>query len=832
MYPLLPYFLAYSGGVLFAVQGPIGLFFSYILPSVLTGTACWVFIRNKKPRPWQWVALGLVFTIGILSLFRVSPELPKNHIRKNIQAGRLAELTGKLLIPPEVLIDKTRYIVEAETLRYGQVRINITGKVQINVYRPGNTLKVGDRVRFQKVRLKLPRNFKNPGRFDYQRFLARKGINVIGSLSSKGSVESIGYFPLPFLVSKREQIRGKILHAIDTHWPGDEGALLKALLLGDKSSLDETTREAYRNTGMAHLMAVSGLHMGFVATAFFFIGYPVLFYGFYKWYRRGALAGWPPKLIAVMTVFPVLFYLLLVGDKVSALRATIMVLLFLFSILLNRENTVINTMIAAAFLILLWNPASIASLSLQLSFTAVFSILFVVQLLNSAERDPLDKLMPTGKWWQYGKNLFYCNCAAYLSTLPILAYHFNQISVAGWLLNFLMIPVATLLIPLALFVLVVNLAWIGFAGVFAPLISLLVRIIDFGPAKLGNLDFISIHLPTPSPLSLVAYYFLLFAGPCWWVNRRNTALDDPLKKTSWGNIKLFRALTTAGILLMIGLVWPRLPWGFSKPLSVWFLDVGQGESTFIEFPDNTTLLLDGGGFYKNALDVGGKVVAPFLWGQGIRKLDYVVASHSDNDHISGLESILDLFPVKHYLDFGVSQKDDRLRRLRMKAERQGAKVYTLWPGRSFFIGGAILSPIHPDKRYIEDTWKESQTRGGNNLSLVLRIDYQDFGLLMSGDIANEAETHLLESDAGIQAEFLKGPHHGSRFSSTWDFIDKVQPRHVFFSSGYLNPFWHPHQETLSRYRKQGTRIWRTDRNGAIHVATDGFKHQIETHELY
>ncbi|MCH8157564.1 MAG: MBL fold metallo-hydrolase, partial [Nitrospinae bacterium] len=284
------------------------------------------------------------------------------------------------------------------------------------------------------------------------------------------------------------------------------------------------------------------------------------------------------------------------------------------------------------------------------------------------------------------------------------------------------------------------------------------------------------------------------------------------------------------LCVIAGIAWPRLPaFAGEDPLTITLIDVGQGQSVFIEFPNRETLLLDGGGFYKNSLDVGKLVVAPFLLHRGIRKIDYLGATHSDNDHISGLESILDVFPVQHYLDRAGPTGDRRLERLREKARSKGAVPLVLQTGKPIRIGEVKLVLLHPDKNFIEENGN-GNGRIGNDLSLVLRLEYRDFSLLLTGDIGEKAESHLIAQHAPLQSTFLIAPHHGSRFSNTLPFIRAVHPRMVLFSSGYLNRMRHPHPDVLKRYESVGVEIRRTDRHGALTLSTDGFTHRIETHE--
>ena len=238
------------------------------------------------------------------------------------------------------------------------------------------------------------------------------------------------------------------------------------------------------------------------------------------------------------------------------------------------------------------------------------------------------------------------------------------------------------------------------------------------------------------------------------------------------------------------------------------------------------MILDGGGFYKNSLDVGKMVVASFLWNRGIGHIDYLTATHSDQDHISGLESLVDLFSIGHFLDGFSNLTDSRIDRLKQKTLSKKATLVPLTPGVPLNIGEVRLTALHPGPEFILQTVAHRKNKVDNELSLVLRLEYREFSMLLTGDIGKSTEEYLIGRAAPLEADFLKSPHHGSRYSNSSSFIRAVNPQAVIFSSGYLNWMRHPHPEVVERYKSAGTKIWRTDLNGSIHITTDGIRHRV------
>lgn len=828
--PMLPFLLAYTSGICAFFPASRQFIVPGALPLVLFLFS--LFLVHEKTR--KFPPLAVLFLTGFGYLAPTLPDLtrPSNHILNHIQEGHSTSVQGLLFSPPRVLEDRTYYLLELESLDTRPV----TGTVRVSVYKPHTAFKAGDRVRFNKIRLKIPRNFKNPGRFDYHLYLKSRGVDATGNISQPETMEKLGQFALPFWHAGPQQLRSRLLESMEKLFPGEEGALLKAMVLGMKDSLPAEVRETYIATGLAHLMAVSGLHIGFVAVASYFLLWPVVFHGLLRLKPDSARAGHTRKVTAVLCLIPVLFYMVVVGAKVSSLRAGIMVSALLLAVLFDRQNSLFNAFLTAGFAILLWQPASILDVGFQLSFLAVGGILLVFTVLSEINDDPVarmgepswsQKLMrgyPTGReepFWQNLKSRSekFLIGGALISvtvtavTLPVLIYQFNRISLVGVFLNIFMVPLASLLIPTVLLMTIVGTVSTTLAALPTWPTLGITRIFLWLPGVFANTS--SLYVPTPPASWLVFYFSLLLTG---LLALRTWALNQEIG----GWLKKSFIVFALGTLVLF--YWPR---SFQFPgdtLSITVLDVGQGESLLIEFPNGETMVMDGGGFYKNRLDVGKQVVAPYLWNRGIRKIDYMVATHSDNDHTRGLYALLDLFPVKHFFTLENQLTGWRLSKLQNQARSKRAKFVTLKMNESFLIGEVRLIPLHPQP----DQSYNLKQRVDNDLSLVMRLEYKNFSMLFTGDISGKVEETLTNSP--LKADILKGPHHGSRFSNSPAFIKAVSPATVVFSSGYLNRMHHPHPETLERYQKAGIDIRRTDAHGAVQIITDGNGYEIRTHE--
>ena len=829
-WPILPFLLAYMSGLCGFFPATRQFIVPYLLPLGLFLFA--LFLTQHKTRKLSRESFIVFFLAGFGFLAPSFADLtrPSNHILNHIEEGRTTTVEGRLVSSPRILKDRTYYLLELESLDTRPV----TGTVRVSIYKPHTAFKAGDRVRFNKIRLKIPHNFKNPGRFDYHLYLKLKGVDVTGNISRPETMERVGQFDLPFWHAGPQWLRHQLLESLEKLFPGEEGALLKAMVLGMKDSLPPEVRETYIATGLAHLMAVSGLHIGFVAAACYFMFWPVVFYGLFRLKPDSARAGHSRKVTALLCLVPVLFYMVVVGAKVSSLRAGIMVSALLLAILFDRQSSLFNAFLSAGFIILLWQPASILDIGFQLSFLAVGGILLVFTLLFEINDDPVARMgeltwsrkliespHTDTPFWQALKFRFekiliggaLISVTVTAVTLPVLIYQFNRISLVGIFLNILMVPLASLLIPAVLLMTIVGTVSTALVALPALPALGLARFFLWVPEFFARSSFSSLHVPTPPPLWLLFYFSTLLSG---LLILKTRALNQQVG----GWLKNSFIVFVLGTLILFS--WPRVFQFPGDTLSISVLDVGQGESLLIEFPNGETMVMDGGGFYKNRFDVGGRVVAPYLWNRGIGKIDYMVATHSDNDHIRGLYALLDLFPVKHFLTMGES--GERLRRLQKQAHSKGAKFLPLKINEPIQVGEVRLIPLHPEPG------SDSDRRIDNDLSLVMRLEYKNFSMLFTGDISDKVEERLAKNPQQIKANILKAPHHGSRFSNSSAFIQAVKPGTVIFSSGYLNRMHHPHPETLERYQKAGVDIRRTDAHGAVQVITDGTSYEIRTHE--
>ncbi len=829
MGPFFPYFLFYSCGVLIAYPESRYFILPFFLPSSCVLTAVLLLKFNKSF--FSFRAFILIF-LALLGYWNAAVFEPKNlraPLENIIKEENYAQLKGNVIQIIPTQGNPFRLVMKIKEIRYDQKWIPTEGTARINIYYQDPNFQFGDQIQISKIRLKRPRNFKNPGQFDYRRFLNSRGISFIGSVSKPDQIKKMGEFNPSFLNKTRQRLIELITSSVRETLSPSEFGLLMAMTLGEKGFLEKDIKENFKRTGISHLMAVSGLHVGFVAFSFFYIVKKLCMKISVRYFLNAARAGAIPIIAALLALIPTIFYIFLVGQKISALRAGFLAGLFFLAILAGRKNQILHALTLAAFFILLWSPQSVLDIGFQLSFSGALVILVAYKLAFDPPKDAIDRMLEEPEWKKRLKTWTWVSCAAYFGTFPFIVFHFHSISLVGLFLNILLVPLAGFFIPISIAIVSVNFFIPYFLEIFANPISWFLKFFISTTEYFAEWQYSLALAPKPPEIWFVIYQIALFGSLyCVYLFQRRHLKN--LKEIVEKRLRIFFPFSVLMVLCAIfWLIWPRALLLNSDQLKLTLIDVAQGESIFIEFPNGKNLLVDGGGFYKNSLDIGRTVVAPFILNKGYSSVNYLMATHSDQDHISGLENVVGYLNVKKLLFPNILSDDKRINKLAENAKKSGAKISPISQGDILKIGDVSLNFLHPDEPFIKNS-KKSRSKNRNNRSLVFRIDYGNFSALLTGDIEKEAEKYLVENKVHLSATILKLPHHGSKFSSTSSFLKAVKPEAVLVSSGYLNRFGHPHHTVLSRIQKIGADIWRTDLNGALTVISDRKNYQIKSFE--
>jgi len=728
-------------------------------------------------------------------------------------------------------------------------------------------LQYGEAVRVT-VRLRKPRIYQNPGSFDFRRWMeSTEDIYWVGTLRDPGGVERLPGLDRRGISTLPERIRSRLLNSIDGLYPrwsarGRCGSVLKAVLLGDRSSLDSQTIESFRKTGLYHLLVIAGLHVGLLALLA-------------DWLLRSLRLGQRARRLTVLALL--VFYAFLVEQRAPTLRATLMIALYLLARLLYRSSSTLNAVGLAALILLLWRPAWLFESGFQLSFAAALLIAGLAvpilerttepyrRALRGLDEIPLDAhlaprlaqfrldLRALIAWLKsqfslldrhgelanrlvtgparillWSASLLLFSTILQVGLVLPMATMFHRVAVAGIGLNALAIPLMTLLLALAVPTVLLGAMIPALAVWPAKALAVLMAGL-FALTELPHLPpWLSFRVPNPPPwVSCGFVLFILAAALALGKSRSVVDHTSKLHKPTDTNLhRLPFWLSLASLGVMTALVAthpfpPRLPPGM---LEVTALDCGQGESLFLVLPDRTAMLVDGsrsrqrsaseGALQGRRWDPGEDIVSPYLWSRGIKKLDIVVLSVPHEDHLGGLSAIARNFRIGefwHAKNGSAQAYWELLETLRAKrvAER------TLAAGDELERGAATVQVLWPERS------NQPAASPSNDDSLVLRVSYAGGSVLLTGDITARAERALLASGQGLDSLVMKVAHHGSNSSSSREFLARVNPR-VALIGGGSNDFGNlPGAETLARLRDQGIRVFRPEIDGATTVEMGG-----------
>jgi competence protein ComEC len=803
--PLVPVVLAMMTGILAKstpdLSHPV---WAVIVPGFLS-----VFCVFGSPGR-KMVMLCLCLAAGVWSGYQSHlihrPPLGPGHV-SNFYNQPGITFTGKIVSFSRLYPHKTRVEVACTALARadagtGQQTFLAQGRIYLNLYgKTGPALGFNDRIRFDGP-IRPIRNFGNPGAFDYQTFLKRQGI--FGTVhTGTNRVERISIDPLPAwiqgiqgLEKNRNRFHAFVMTRTQDHLNG--GHILAALVTGIKHGLPNDLRNLFARAGASHLLAISGLHLGILCLIFFFVFYRAL-----SLFPGLLISARAKKLAGVLTLVPLFLYAVFSGFSPSTQRAFIMTGIFMFSFLGERQNHPVNTLAGAGVLILLADPAALFSISFQLSFSAVLFIILgmgITGMLGGINIPGVPKFLVS---------ICVATLLAGLGTFPLIAGYFNLVSLIQVPVNLVLVPlIGFVCLPLGLLSLM---TWPLFPGLAHGLLTLaasLAELCTAYTARLTDLPFAWSYLPALSLGDLAAAYLFMAA----------VFIACYVKKARW--------IMVGAMVLLAGIYGLRMTVQTQAPghMTITVMDVGQGNAALIQTVEGRNILVDGGGFSGDSgFDVGQNVVAPFLWHQGVTRLDTVILTHPDSDHMKGLVFVLENFKTGVLVKSMDTSSHKSFERIMDACLRKQIPV------------------LVPDCENRQLAWERTRVEffqcdttspefNTNDNSIVFKLALDDFSMLFSGDIMKKRE-RLLAGSFGkhLTSRILLAPHHGSDTSSTHGFLNQVQPEGVIISCGFNNPYRFPHAGVLDRYRHHGLKIFRTDAHGAVTITTDGTGYAIVTH---
>ena len=662
----------------------------------------------------------------------------------------------------------------------GGVLITVTGSLaplQVGEWRAGRRVRL-------PVDLSRPARYLDEGVPDGERALQMRGTSLVGTVKSGALVEVLrrGHFIDERSADVRALARRTIGDAVG-RWSPRSAAIVTAILIGDRAGLDEEVQRRLQEAGTYHVIAISGGNIAILAG--------LMIAGF-------RLAGLLGRTAMIASIVLLLAYAYIVGGGASVNRATLMAAVYFAARAADQRSPPLNALACVAACLIAAQPLSVADPAFVLTFGATVAILIVGPVVASRRLPRLAAPLAA---------LFAASAATEALLFPVGALLFARVTFAGLALNFLAIPlmavaqVAGMAAVPAAFISRGLAAACGFlAHLGATGLVQSADLVRFAPA-------VTFRVAPPS-WSVVTIYYA--AVVIWWRSRSRVAAVAAVAAALW----------------MLAEPWAILASRGDGRLHVTFLDVGQGDSAFLRFPRGATLLVDAGGVAgppgRSLFDIGDRVVAPPLRVAGVRRLDYLVLTHGDPDHIGGAGAIVREFEPREIWEGIPVPRFEPLTLLRTGAQAIGLRWANVRTGDRITIDGVDVAVHHPGPA----DWERQRVR--NDDSVVLEVRWRDVSVVLTGDIGKAIERGLPARMQPVPLRIVKIPHHGSLTSSTSDFVRALAPRVAVVSAGRANHFGHPVPEVLERYRQAGAELFRTDRDGAVTIDSDGYSLDVHT----
>ncbi|WP_324293080.1 DNA internalization-related competence protein ComEC/Rec2 [Lacrimispora defluvii] len=753
-----------------------------------------IFCGCRRGRNPLWVFLPLVFFyLGSARAGLEIDQLRERDIRLLEITGYYTEVQGSISS-----IAEEKGVVSL-TLKNNRIRKMMKWKWEDVLYEPpgimvslkeceGNSLKSLGIGQIVAVRGEVQpfSQARNPGEFDFKSYYQSLGVDFT-LFAEEIDIVKVGKSPL--LESLRKlKVYGKALlyrDAIET-----DAGIFTAAVLGDKMGISRDIKDLYQKNGIAHLLAISGLHMSFIGLSF------------YKLIKKAGAGFWGAGLFSMVLL---ILYGILTGAGPSVVRAGVMMCLGFYAACLGRTYDLLSAASLSLFFLGFQSPSLLMQGGVQLSFGAVFAIGAIAPVIQGW----------LGKDRLFSGSISAC-FAVQMITLPVTAFHFYQVPPYGLILNLLVIPLMGGVLCSGLGVIafgslspVLGTAAAGTGHYILSLYEILLNIA-------GKMPGSSIILGRPGIRRLVAYGFLLTG--CIFIMKLFSRVEKEAEKKN--NDTVGKLLFLTGFyILSIFLLLPEPV----KGLDAWFLDVGQGDGILLR-AEGACMLIDGGSSSEKSL--GEYTLSPCLKSLGVSVIDYAFVSHGDLDHLSGvkylLESCEDIQIKNLYLPYH-GRDEEMIQSLAALGKNRGACVQYLTGGDVMKIGKLVITCLYPGKDDIPtDVNGESQ---------VLKMDYGECHMLFTGDMGEREEQLLLEKKKDqllSEVNVLKTAHHGSKYSSSESFLDAVSPVWAVISYGQGNSYGHPHEEVLERFNERNVSVFGTGMNGAVRLETDGTRIRFST----
>ena len=678
--------------------------------------------------------------IIILLLFVILSFIYVDILENEYNRIENKQIEEKAVIISDIQEKEYKYIYEAKFLKNNKkVLINIKKSQQIDKINYGDLI-------YLEGKLEIPKIATNYKGFDYRQYLKTKKIQGIVI------ADNVKILKAKYKNNLIYQMQKKIKAIIKEKLPSETGDLLLAILLGDKKDLSEQIQINFKNSNLSHMLAVSGAHVSYIIVGLTYITQNLI-----MGKRKGR----------VFCIFFLIIFMAITNFTPSVTRACIMAILTLVSKILYKKADIYTNISISALIILLYNPYSLLDLGFQLSFGGTIGIVIFMRFIKKKQEEP--------KLLNYIKQMALVSICANIIIIPIIMNNFNTVSLTFLVSNILASPILAIIVIVGFSIIIISIISHSLSNILVfwlnPILNLLIKISSF----CSKLPFAKILVVTPYIFNIIFYYTIIL----YLVNYNN--LKQFIKKKT--------VILLSIILILSNFIFYILP----QDLKIYFIDVGQGDSTLIVTPSKKTILIDGGG--SESFDVGEKVLLPYLLDRRIRKIDYIMISHFDTDHCKGIFTVIENLKVKNIIISKQAEKSENYKKFKEIVANKKINIILVKAGDKIKIDKYIYFKI------LFPTEKLIMQNPLNNNSIVSQLNYKSFKMLFTGDIEEIAEKEILNLQKDkLKSTILKVAHHGSNTSSTQEFINSVKPELALIGVGKNNTFGHPSECVVEKLR--------------------------------
>lgn len=737
------------------------------------------------------VIMIIIFTISY-TYVSICEKSFKDKYKNIEEITAVATIVGN----PKEKEYKTTYKIKVESVNGNREYKNTYLQLEIKKANDGITYKYGQKLLIAGTFKEADSKRNNSG-FDYKEYLKINKMHGIITAKQE-SIKVLKEKNLNIILININRCNNKIKENANKLFDKNEANLLSGILIGDKEGIEKEVQENFRDSNLSHMLAVSGAHVSYVILG---ITYAL---------KKVKVNKLWSNMITIVTLCCFIF---LTGASPSVIRACIMAIYIIIGHMMHRKTKLISSVSLSLLIILILNPYKLFDIGLQLSYGGTIGIILFSGVL--AKKAKLNNLLEgfVNKLKYRVKQLIVVCVSANLIIFPIIAAHYSTMSLTFVISNICAGPILGVIIILGFITIFVSFISIDIAKPFALILNIFIQILMYITKICSSLPFSKIYIKTPSLSQIIIYYMILiFMYYICKIRKKKRRLIHRKLLRTVQNKKVQKLFIIVIILIFTSMqILKCLP----SDLTIYFIDVGQGDSTLIVTPNHKTILIDGGGTeFESDFDIGKQTLLPEILGQRITKIDYLLISHFDSDHVGGLLTVLESLKVKNaiisrqieesgnYKKFLKIVKDKKINVMVVKKDdeiciEKNLKIDVLWPKREQITDNVL-----------------------NNNSIVAKVIYNNFSILFTGDIEKVAEENIIREykDTNLlTSNIIKIAHHGSKTSSTEGFLNLVNPKIALIGVGRDNKFGHPNEETIQRLKNMKVKIYRTDEMGEITI---------------